>query len=72
MHNLSKVGKEPIFEISIINKFQKEVRLTHPSMFNPLSLILVAVAEALFFHQDISLGRYDNFLNNVIFIDYLY
>ncbi|KAM7488664.1 hypothetical protein LguiB_026148 [Lonicera macranthoides] len=29
---------------------------TYPSMFNPISLILVAVAEALFLHQDITLG----------------
>ncbi|KAM7463599.1 hypothetical protein LguiA_031720 [Lonicera macranthoides] len=29
---------------------------TYPSMFNPLSLILVAVAEALFLHQDITVG----------------
>ncbi|KAM7485599.1 hypothetical protein LguiA_001608 [Lonicera macranthoides] len=29
---------------------------TYPSMFKPISLILVAVAEALFFHQDITLG----------------
>lgn len=38
---------------------------TYPSMFNPLALIFVAITEALFLGEPITVGRYLDYFSNM-------